>query len=125
MITTALRTKALAYEDLTDDIGSRLYWKDMPQNPTYPAITYFRVSGPRHHDIDVAYPRYQFDIWTQDAAVAERVADNLRKALQRESGSWSGKSVIQCVFLGDRDVPDEEDQPHHIASEFKIIYREE
>jgi hypothetical protein len=127
LIEAALVEIALEYSPLTDDIGSRLYPKSLPQNPTYPAITYFRVSGPRHNDVEVAYPRFQFDTWADGAnsyKVAQRVANNLKKAFNWKSGTWNGIRIVRIVFLDDRDVPDESSQPDHIASDFKVIYRD-
>jgi len=130
MIEESLRTKILADSDVTDDIGQRLYILKLPQNPTYPAVTYFKVSNARHHDLDVAMPRYQFDVW-MDATIqnsyltARRVADNIRKALQRESGNWSGISVIQAVYLGETDLYEENTELYHVAQDYKVIYRGE
>lgn len=130
MIEEALRTKVLSDSDVTDAIGQRLYIKKLPENPTYPAVTYSKISGPRHHDVDVAYPRFQFDVWT-DATTedsykkARDVATKIRKALQRESGDWSGVRVIQAVFLNEMDDYEPDTKLYHYISEFKIIHRGE
>lgn len=125
MIEESLRTKILADSDVTDDIGQRLYILKLPQNPTYPTVTYFKVSNARHHDLDVAMPRYQIDVWAESYITARQVADNIRKALQRESGNWSGISVIQAVYEGETDLYEEDTELYHIAQDFKIIYRGE
>jgi hypothetical protein len=125
MIEESLRAKILADTDVTDDIGQRLYILKLPQSPTLPAVTYFKVSNPRHHDIDVAMPRYQFDIWAESYITARGVADNIRKALQRESGTWTGIRVIQAVYLGETDMYEDDTELYHVAQDYKIIYRGE
>ena len=125
MLEEALRAKVLSSTDVTDDIGQRLYMLKMPQSPTYPAVTYFKVSRPRHHDIDVAYPRYQFDTWAENYLTARRVADNIRRALQREKGTWGNVKVIQGVYLDESDDYEPDTKLYHIATDYKIIYRSE
>jgi hypothetical protein len=125
MIEEALKTKVLSDSDVGGAIGQRLYIKKLPQNPTLPAVTYSKVSGPRHHDLDVAYPRYQFDVWAQSYITARNIAGYIRKALQREKGNWSGVKVLQAVFLNEFDDYEPDTELYHYIVEFKIIYRGE
>lgn len=125
MIETAIRNKLLDRSEIQSLVSRRIYYKDLPQNPTYPAITFFLVSGTRHHDIDVGYPRYQFDSWAETYAQAVELARQIRLALQREKGTWGSYEVIQGVFLNEADVEEPDDSSlYHRASDFKIIYRE-
>ncbi len=125
MIEEALRTKVLSDSDVTGAIGQRLYILKLPTNPTYPAVTYFKVSNPRHHDLDVAMPRFQFDVWAQSYITARDVAGYIRKALQREKGNWSGVSILQAVYEGETDLYEPDTEIYHIALDFKILYRGE
>jgi len=125
VIEEALRTKVLADSDVASAIGSRLYILKLPTNPTYPAVTYFKVSNPRHHDLDIAMPRFQFDVWADSYITARDLATSLRKALQREKGNWSGVSVLQAVYEGETDMYEPDTEIYHIALDFKILYRGE
>lgn len=124
MIEKAIKDKLLERQQIKDIVGNRVIYKHLPQNPTYPAITFFLVTNPRHHNIDVASPRWQFDSWALKYATVIKLANEIRLALQREKGIWNGIKVIQGVYLNEFDV-EEPDNPnlHHRASDFRIIYR--
>lgn len=125
MIQEALRKKLLAHTPLSDLVGERIYILKLPQNPVLPAITYFRVSSPRHHDINVSFARFQFDSWALSYNEVRDVAKEIRKAIQREKGIWDGVKVIQGVYINETEMYESETEIYHIASDFKIIYREE
>lgn len=125
MIQEALRKKLLAHTPLSDLVGERIYILKLPQNPVLPAITYFRVSSPRHHDINVSFARFQFDSWALSYSEVRDVAKEIRKAIQREKGIWDGVKVIQGVYINETEMYENETEIYHIASDFKIIYREE
>ena len=125
MIQEELRAKLIEYEDLYDLVGERIYILKLPQKPTLPAITYYRVSNLRHHDIDVSYPRFQFDSWASSYEVVRNVANEIRKALQREKGLWNGIKVIQVVYLNEVEMYENDTEIYHIATDFQILYREE
>jgi hypothetical protein len=93
---------------ITSLVGSRIYPVKLPQNTDYPAITYFRVSGPEHHEKDMAYPRFQFSCWAAEYGTAKGLAAEVKAAFQRFKGTMGtpGVAVIQGVFLNDLDVYD-------------------
>lgn len=125
MIQEALRKKLIEYKDLYNLVKERIYILKLPQNPTYPAITYFRVSNPRHHDIDVSYTRFQFDSWASSYSIARNVANKIRKAIQREKGVWDGIKIIQVVYLNESELYENDTKIFHIVTDFQILYREE
>jgi len=125
MINKALRNKLLEHTALYDLVKERIYVLKLPQNPELPAITFFRVSNPRHHDLDISYPRFQFDSWASTYVVARNIANEIRKALQREKGIWNGIKVIQGVYLNEMEFYEDSTEIFHIATDFKILYREE
>lgn len=63
----ALRAFLLSYSAITDLIGTRIYPDILPQDPTYPAITYQEISGPRDYTQQgadgVTTYRVQLDLW--------------------------------------------------------------
>jgi len=125
-IEVTLRNMLLANTDLSNKVGGkRVYILKLPQNPTYPAIVYFKVSNPRHHDLDVAYPRFQFSVFAKTFKEAKEVADLIRFVLQREKGVSGGIPIIQGVYLNETDLYENDTQLYHIASDYKIIYKGE
>lgn len=110
---------------ITDLVGTRIYPLVLPQNTEYPAITYYRVSGPEHHDKDVAYPRIQLTAWAETYEEAKTVAAEVKAALQRFKGTMGvpGVVVIQGVFQNDMDLYDNETGVYYVATDIKFIHR--
>lgn len=124
MFSTALRTYLLSVPEITASIGSRLYPGWIPENAPMPSVAYLEVSGVRHHDIDVAYPRYQFSCFSTRYLEAKEVADEIRNALQRYKGDMGNTRVIQGVHEGSFEQYERDTGIYHVAIDFKIIYRE-
>ena len=108
-------------------VATRIYDQYWPtdREPTFPLITVSQVSGGRHHNIDVAYPRFQFSCWAETKSMARAVADTLRNVLQRYKGVMGGIEIPQIVYENDLDFYDAESKLYHIPVDFKIIYRGE
>ena len=122
----ALLAYIKAWPALTALVVARIYHQAWPKDrePTFPLITFFRVSGPRHHDISVAFPRYQFSCWAETGKEAQEVATVLREALQRFKGIMGGLEVIQIVFLNELDFLEPPVGLYQVQIDFKVIYRE-
>lgn len=88
-------------------VASRVYPKQMPQAPTYPAIVYHRISGPREHSqtgsSGLAHPRFQFDLYARSYAGAKNLSEKVRLAFDDFRGSMGGGSGVEvdAVFLED------------------------
>lgn len=104
-------------------VGNRIYYSNLPQNPTYPAISFFRISNIRQHDIDSGSVYYQFDVWTLTYIQGVELAEQIRFALQREKSVINNIPVIQGVYLNEDDGYEPDTKLYHIAMDFKIIYR--
>lgn len=124
MISTKIREYLLSIPEIKDAVGNRLYPGWLPEKPAYPAIAYLKISGVAHHGIPVAYPRYQFSVFSPRYGEAETIAGYIRDALQRYKGDLGGIEVIQGVWEGSRDMYESDTKLYHIATDFKIIYRE-
>jgi len=124
-IEVALQNKLLENENLKNIVGERIYILKLPQNPVYPAVAYFKVSNPRHHAIDVAYPRFQFSVFAKTYKASKDLADLIRFVLQREKGITGGIPIIQGVYLNEIDLYESDTQLYHIACDYKIIYKGE
>ena len=126
-IEEALKTYLLSKTEITNIIVDRLYPLILPQDPEYPALTYFEVSNPVSHDVDIAYPRFQFSNWAEKYSDAKALKDAVKEVLQRYKGvmgGGSGVKVTQIVFLNSFDMYDPETGVYHIPADYKIIYRE-
>lgn len=124
-IETKLRDYLLSIKEIQSAVGNRIYPGWLPEKPTYPAIAYLAVSGVAHHNIPVAYPRFQFSVFSTKYGEAKELAEEIRSALQRYKGNMGGVRVLQGVWEGSRDMYESDTKLYHIATDFKIIYREE
>lgn len=110
---------------MNDLIGQRFTPVNLPQSPTYPALTYTLISDDEHLRFDVAFPRFQFSCWANTYAEAKGVAKEVRRMFQRRNepiGGSSGCRIIRGVFEGEVDLWDFNISKFHIPVDFKLIY---
>ncbi len=110
---------------MNDLIGQRFYPVNLPESPSYPALTYTTISGDEHHRFDVGFPRYQFSCWANKYSEAKAIANEVKRMFQRRNepiGGTSGCRIIQGVFEGEVDLWDFNISKYHIPVDFKIIY---
>ena len=78
------------YEHLTTNAGvaaivaARVYPVRLPQEPTLPALTYFRVSGPVEYTRDgvsLTQSRFQISCWAAGYAAVIALASAVRSAM--------------------------------------------
>lgn len=124
MLEIDLRNYLLEQESVTDLIGNRFYPGWIPKNAVMPSVAFFIVSGSRYHDIDIAYPRVQMSIFSKRYLEAKKIASNIINCLRRFKGIMGDTKIIQIVFENEHDMFESDTEIHHIAVDFKIIYRE-
>ena len=110
---------------MNDLISQRYYPVNLPQNPTYPALTYTMIAGDEHHDFEVGFPRFQFSCWANTYAQAKAVAKEVKQMFQRRNepiGGTSGCRIIQGVYENETDLWDFNTKKYHCPVDMKIIY---
>lgn len=124
LFSNEMRAFLLSHESLTELIGNRLYPSVAPEGTPTPYVCYYEVSGVAWHDIPVAYPRYQFSVFDTRYLGAKNVSAEIRSILQRYKGDIGAYRVIQGVWGGSRELYEPDTKLHHIATDFRLIYRE-
>lgn len=125
------------YSGLTALVGKRIYPDDLPQNPTYPAVTFIQVS---EDEIDTLHQpastmigaTYQFDCWATTRVGAKAVARQIRAAWKNYSGITGGVGGVTVsaveIVNGDMDNSYRDSDGKLIAyvttREHKIWYQE-
>ena len=115
-------------------VGTRVYPQILPQDPTYPAISFRRVSAVRPSamgsDVGVVFARFQVDVWDQDDEAgdagydsAKAVSEQVRLALQRWR-TTTGTIVQDTFFITEQDLYVDALEVHHLALDFEVIYEE-
>lgn len=80
-------------------VGTRVYALQLPQNPTFPAMVYTRISTPRsqYRTLDgranYASPRFQLDCWATDFGVVMELGQAVYGLLEGYAGISAGLSV--------------------------------
>jgi hypothetical protein len=131
MIESALRTRALSVAAVSALIGTRMYPGKLPQDPTYPAVTYTRISGPRLYShqgaTGLAEGRFQFDCWAASYSAAKSTAAAVRESLEGFRGTV-GSDVIASIFAvheADSYEPQEGDEGDwRVSLDFWVRYEE-
>ncbi len=124
----AVYTILSAATALTDHVSTRIYPDHLPQNCTYPAITFYRVDTVRESAFDtdpgIATSRFQVSVWSTSPVTSGDVADHVRTALHRTIGSYGGLTITDSAIDGEITTYDSETEEHQVAIDFMISQRE-
>lgn len=110
-------------------VSTRIYPDVMPDSPTYPAVTYQRLSGSSAlgstSDPPLKTATYQVSAWAKSRADALAVSAQIRAALDRKRKlTVNGVQVDDCFYQGDVDLFDFETRTYFTHLTFKIHYRD-
>jgi hypothetical protein len=110
-------------------VGTRIYPDLMPDTPTYPAVTYQKLSGSSEKGSTADPPLksavYQVSAWAKDRPTARELAAQIRVALDRQRKvTVSGVQVDDCFYQDDLDLTDFETRTFYTHLTFKIFYRD-
>lgn len=98
-------------------VSNRVYPNKLPQSPTYPAITYFRVTGRRMWSLsgsaNLQNPRFQVDVWAQSYSDARTTADSVITAM-------AGSSNFKVGGASDQDMYEPDTQLHRVSIDFSV-----
>lgn len=133
MIATGLRTLLLGDSNITAIIGTRLYPIQLPQKPTLPALTYFRVSGEEQASNsgsqDYGWARFQIDAWAETFNEAETLANLVKERLHGFSGTVSNSDspplswVFQGIFaMTMRDFYEPEPKQYRVSRDYMMWF---
>jgi hypothetical protein len=110
-------------------VGNRVHDKRLPQEPTFPALTFQRISTlPLYsHQGYSGYTecRFQISCWAMSQASVRQVAAQVRTALDGYAGLMSADTQVgHCFCIGDRDFYEPETKRFHAPLDFKIAFKE-
>lgn len=125
---TELRTYTLAGTAVAAMVGTRMYARKLPQNPTLPAISFQRIDNRRLHDMDgpdgLPRPRMQLNCWGTTPAEAADLAAVVRQRLDGFLGTWGSINIGSCLCVGDKDIDDPQTGRVAVAQDYMIQYTE-
>lgn len=112
-------------------INERVYAFKLPQDAVFPAMTYRRISTGRvlTHDMSsegLAYPRFQFDIYSADFAEVVGVVGEFHEALMGYKGIMGDGVQVQAALPElEQAEYDADAEVYHAMIDYIIWFREE
>lgn len=130
-----MTVEAAVFNLLSSDAGvsgvvsNRIYPVKLPQDPTYPALTYFRVSALRHsvmgNDTGIAEKRVQVSSWAKLYSEVNNLAERVRDAMQRTRGTFAGVEILDIFMEGDGpEIWEDAVGAYQAITDCNVIYRE-
>lgn len=123
-IEAEVRLLMLAIPAIKALIGTRLYHRELPQTPAFPAVTYICANGhPQKKPLCTGSPVYRFACYSDVSfAAADAVRATIEDALTTFSGRIGDHVVTQAVYSG-RDTPTEPESGRYRSDVlFRINY---
>ncbi len=121
---SALRAWALADPTLAGLIGTRFYPMDLPQTPTLPACTYFRVSRAKKDEIPYSTVRIQVTCWATTHDGARALADAFIAAATARKGTSAGCDVKYASLANETTMHDAQTGYYAVPVDVKVTYKE-
>jgi len=119
-----LRAWALADPTVAGLIGTRFYPYQLPQTPTLPACTYFRVSYNRFDAIAIPTVRIQVTCSATSYAGARALARAIKDAAGHRKGTSAGIDIAYSSVENDLDLRDPTTGYYAVPVDFRVTYRE-
>lgn len=128
MIVTSLYNYLSNTAGITALVSTRIYPVVLPQNATYPAITYQVISTPIIHTVEgcsAPNTNMQIDCWSTNTYLeAHQVADAVETALDNYSGTWNSADVVSaCLLTGRQDLYEDNVSDYRVMLEFSIWHK--
>lgn len=133
-INEALYSYLSTYAGLSALISTRIYPDILPQDPTYPAITYSDVSEDEVETFNTPNtligPTIQFTCWGETRASTKAVAKQLRLAFKNYSGVMAGESgltvsaIKKINSISDIETENNRIIAYKVMMDFEIWYQE-
>ena len=94
-----------------------------PEGTKAPYLVFSALYISRHHDLDVAYPVYQFSCFSPSYAEAKQLGRLVRQAFWRYKGDLQGVQIIQGVLENEFEIYEEDTKLYHVAVEIKLLHQ--
>lgn len=133
MIEKALVARLLSQAAVTALVGTRVHPNGLPQDPTFPAVSYTRISGVHEHShsgvSNLITARFQFNSWADDVAgagygQAKALAKVVRVALDAYVGADANADIRTILVEDDRDAEDLDRHLQFVIMDAMVIYKE-
>ena len=123
-----LKARLVADATVNGLIAGRCYPGVLPQSPSYPALTFFRVSATRLYNFrgtaSRVTARFQIDCWAATHIQARALADAVRASLHAIVGTMGSTSIGYVRLDNELDVYEDAVKEFRVILDFIIDYVE-
>lgn len=120
----AVRTRLTEHAGTTALIGTRAWYGALPQDATFPACSVQQISAPRISamgaDVDKVESRQQVRACAKTRAGAKALADQVRAALQRFSGTVASVVIHDCFLVDESPEYEDATKVYAVRFDFKV-----
>lgn len=124
-IETAFRTLLANNSAVAARVAGRIYPRKLPQNPTLPALTFFRVSTLAEFSHDGAAlegPLFQVSVWSKSALEAQQLALDVKRAASGFRGHVAGVEINGSFLRNHFELYDDATEIYHHPMDFRVWY---
>lgn len=106
---------ASSYVTVTGGASTRIYPMTLPQNPSYNAITYTRVSGGPDYTLSGASGKeqasIQVDCWSMTYSGSKNLANMVRKVMEEST-------TYDATMVGESDIFEPEGRIYRVSQDY-------
>jgi len=106
-------------------VSTRIFPNRIPQNKSYPCITYMRIATVPTDQKDAVsgFDKIDFDVdcWSNSQTEAADLADKVRTALDRKKITTEGSTVDTIVFVRQHDGYDDGAMIYQKSLQFRMV----
>lgn len=125
----AIKTKLSASATITAVVSSRIYYMNLPDNATFPAVSFQRVGTARDYTmtdtVQMAEATIQVDSWSQNIYQAVTLGDEVRKVLDGFRGTVGDIKFERFVQQNELDLPELEGTLYRRMQTYRVIFQED
>lgn len=108
-ISSLLQAALAANSGVTALVSTRIYPIKLPQPPTYPAITYQRISNTAQNgSTALRETRYQIDCWADTYTPTQTLAAAVKAALEEYKKTNATPGIKQAYIINELDDYDDD-----------------
>ena len=129
MIETAIYDRLIADTDIASMVGNRIYPLILPQNPTFPAITYQKEGVTRPGNFDAAADTYavsyfQIDAWGLTFEIAKDLHDKIKICLNNFVGLMGTDRIYRLAIESETPAYEIKIDAYRVSGMFVINHKE-
>ena len=107
-IAAAVRARLLLVSGVTDLVSTRIYFDNLPQGATLPALTVERAGEEPTRSLTAASSLTRVTtlvtVYAASHTSAASVGDAVHAALEMQSGTWNSVTIRRALVTGTNDI---------------------